>query len=76
MKRKQLKEIRTKSVKELKEMIVKSQAELVRLQSDLKTGKLKNVCEQKEKKRELAVEKTILREKELLDQNKATIASS
>lgn len=70
MKKKQIKEIRTKNIKELAVIKAKTESELVQLQSDLGSGKLKDVQRVKRKKRELAQIKTIIREKKLLEPEK------
>ena len=69
MKKKELKEIRAKNNGQIAEMIKKSQLDLVKLKTDLKAGKLKSMRDLKKKKQELAVGKTLLRERELLDLN-------
>ncbi|MFC1727534.1 50S ribosomal protein L29 [Patescibacteria group bacterium] len=65
MKLKQIKALHSKSVKELMELLKKTEKELVSLKMDLGIGKLKNVRQVREKKRDLARVKTILRKKEL-----------
>lgn len=66
MKKKQLVELHTKSIKELKDLAKKIQEELVQLQTDLGAGKLKNVNQIKFKRHDLARIKTIIKEKELM----------
>ncbi|OGD53936.1 50S ribosomal protein L29 [Candidatus Beckwithbacteria bacterium RBG_13_35_6] len=51
--------------KELKNLLKKIQAEWLELKMALKTGKLKNIHEPKNKRKEIAKIKTIIREKEL-----------
>jgi large subunit ribosomal protein L29 len=70
MKRKLLKSTQSKSVAELKKLMAKAQEDLVRLRTDLGSGKLKDVHQVKKKKRDLARYKTILREKELKSDKK------
>jgi large subunit ribosomal protein L29 len=65
MKRKDLKELQTKSSTELEQLIKKTQGELVKLKMDSKIGKLKNVHQLAQVRQGLARLKTILREKEL-----------
>jgi ribosomal protein L29 len=65
MKKKALAELHTKEEKELTKMIIDVQAELVKLQTDLGAGKLKDVQQVNKKKRDLARLKTIIQEKEL-----------
>jgi len=65
MKRKDIQELHGRSIKELKELMKKTQGELVQLRTDLGAGKLKNVHQIKMKRRDLARIKTIIREKEL-----------
>jgi ribosomal protein L29 len=65
VKTKQIKQLTTKAIGELEKMVVKTEAELVAIQTDLGSGKVKNVSQLKEKKRDLAQVKTILREKQL-----------
>lgn len=68
MKRKDIQELHSKTIKELKESAKKLQKELVQLQTDLGAGKLKNVHQIKTKRRDLAKVKTIIREKELMEE--------
>lgn len=70
MKKKDVQELRNKSIKELRELMRKIQEELVKLRTELGAGKLKNVHQVKLKRRDLARIKTILREKELGGQKK------
>ncbi|PIU33124.1 50S ribosomal protein L29 [Candidatus Woesebacteria bacterium CG_4_10_14_0_2_um_filter_39_14] len=65
MKRKEIKENHQKSQEELKQQAKKIAEELVKLRMEKQVGKLKNVRLLKQKKNQLAVIKTILREKEL-----------
>lgn len=65
MKKKELKELRTKPLPELKELIKKTQEELARLKLEKEIGKLKNVCLIRIKRADLARLKTILKEREL-----------
>jgi len=65
MKRKEIKENHQKSQEELKQQAKKIAEELVKLRMEKQVGKLKNVRLLKQKKNQLAVIKTILREKDL-----------
>lgn len=65
MKRKEIKENHQKSQEELKQQVKKIAEELVKLRMEKQVGKLKNVRLLKQKKNQLAIIKTILREKEL-----------
>ncbi|PJC28344.1 50S ribosomal protein L29 [Candidatus Shapirobacteria bacterium CG_4_9_14_0_2_um_filter_39_11] len=65
MKKKELNELHTKSTDELKQLIKKTQLELIRSQMEQKAGKLKNVHLVKQKRHDLARLKTILKELEL-----------
>ena len=65
MKKKELEELRTKTIEELKKLIRKTQEELVRLKIEKKAGKLKDVHQPRKKSDDLARLKTILKEKEL-----------
>ena len=65
MKRKEIKENHQKSQEELKQQAKKIAEELVKLRMEKQVGRLKNVRLIKQKKNQLAIIKTILREKEL-----------
>jgi len=65
MKRKEKQEFHQKNLEELKQEIKKINEELVKLKMEKQVGKLKNVRLLKQKKNQLAILKTILREKEL-----------
>lgn len=65
MKRKEKQEFHQKNPEELKQEIKKINEELVKLKMEKQVGKLKNVRLLKQKKNQLAILKTILREKEL-----------
>jgi len=67
MKKKDIQELHHKSVKELGELLKKTQKELAQLRTDLGAGKLKDVNQVKKKRHDLARVKTILREKELME---------
>jgi len=65
MKRKDLQELRTKTKKELLELIKKAEEELARLRIEKEAGKLKDVHLVTKKSDDLARLKTILKEMEL-----------
>lgn len=65
MKKKDLQELRTKTIKELRELIRKAEEELVKLRIDKEAGKLKDVYLVKKKSDDLARLKTIFKELEL-----------
>jgi len=65
MKPKQLKELRDKSIDELKQILKVNQAELVKIKTELTTKKLKNTSLVREKNKDIAQIKTLIREKEL-----------
>ena len=60
-----LKKLREKTIKELNEDIEKTQKELFNLRMDQQIGKLKNLRSISTKRKEIAVIKTIIKEKEL-----------
>lgn len=65
MKKKDLKDLHSKTIKELQGLIQKTESDLVKQQIDLRAGKLKNFALVKKTKSDLARFKTILKEKEL-----------
>ena len=65
MKRDQKNDLKKKSRKELNEQVVKKQKELVDLVMQQSIGKLKNVHSLSARKKEIAILKTYIREKEL-----------
>lgn len=69
MKKKELQELHHKSIKELEELVQKTQIELVKLRVELGAGKLKDTQAVNKKRHDFARLKTILREKELLKPN-------
>lgn len=64
-KKRKIQDLSSYSIQQLRGLVVKTQAELIKLETDLGGGKLKNVHRVKKKRRDLARVKTILREKEL-----------
>jgi ribosomal protein L29 len=67
MKKKQIRELHDKTEKELKELIRKDKAELVKLRTDLGAGKLKDTQAVNKKRHEVARLYTILQGKELAE---------
>lgn len=65
MKKKELKELDTKSISELNQMIKEVGLELLKLKMEKGAGKLKDTQAVNKKRRKLARLKTILRKKEL-----------
>lgn len=65
MKKKELKELETKSISELNQMIKEAGLELLKLKMEKGAGKLKDTQAVNKKRRKLAWLKTILKEKEL-----------
>lgn len=68
MKKKEIKELPSKPVKELRASEKKAREELARLKVDLKAGKLKNIGLYIGKKGDLARIKTILKERQILNE--------
>lgn len=68
MKKNTLSELKSKTVSELNKDIAKAIDELGKLKIDLKIGKLKNTSSLRFKADELAILKTLLREKELFSE--------
>jgi ribosomal protein L29 len=64
VKKKDLKELHTKSTDELKQLIKKARLELIKLRMEQKAGKFKNVHLVAQKRHDLARFKTILKELE------------
>lgn len=65
MKRRDLKELRTKEGKELNDLLAKKQGELGEARIKVRTGDVKNVKTGKNIRHDIAQLKTLLREKEL-----------
>lgn len=65
MKRKQKDEIRVKTIEELKAEVLKREDEAVRLNLEVQQAKVKDTTSIKRKMDEIAIIKTIIREKEL-----------
>ncbi len=69
MKKEEIREIREKTLSELKKEINKRLKELFGLRMDKKMNKLKNKRVIYHKRKEIAMIKTIIREKELLNES-------
>lgn len=67
MKRKDIPQLRTKTIRELKELIRKAQEELLKLKINARAGKLKNVRLLSQKRHDLARLETVIKEKELYE---------
>lgn len=65
MKRKEVKDLHSKTLEELKVLVGKASEELAKLKIDQKAGKLRNVHQLKQKSHDLARIKTVLKEMEL-----------
>ncbi len=59
-------ELQKLSIPELNKLLRQSQTEWLKLKLELKTGKLKNLHQSRQKRKEIARIKTIIREKELV----------
>lgn len=70
MKRKDIKEIRAKTQKELENLLEEAKVSLVKLKMDLKTAKTKNVHALARKRDEIAQILTIIEEKKVLEEEK------
>jgi len=66
MKKKEKEELRTKTAAELEAEILKRQTEITKIKMEMHLGKVKNTSILKKLLDEVAVLKTILKEKELL----------
>lgn len=70
MKKKDLQSLRAKEKPEIKKLIEEKVAELTHLTSEISLGRHKNVRAGKNLRREIAQLKTILREKEFVEETK------
>lgn len=68
MKKKELKEVHSKTLKELRVLEKKTREELARLKVDLRAGKLKNIQQFISKRSNFAKIKTIIRERQFEDE--------
>lgn len=64
MKRKKLQELRSKKIQELKVLIYEAEKELVKLRMEKASGKLKDISALRQKRKEIAVIKTLIKEKQ------------
>ena len=76
MKRKDLEELKIKSIYDLKKKIIDLEKEKVSANLELKMGKLKNVHQLMQKRKDIAQVKTILAQKLFLDQKETKNASN
>lgn len=70
MKNKDKKELKAKSSAELQKEILEKESQLAKQKMDLKVGKLKNTSSLRFMADELAVLKTVLKEKQLIEERK------
>ena len=64
MKKQEIKELHQKPLQDLKQLLEKLQGELIQLNVDKSTGRLKDLHAVYKKRKEIAVVKTIIMEKE------------
>lgn len=64
MKGKKLQELRSKKIQELKVLIYEAEKELVKLRMEKASGKLKDISALRQKRKEIAVIKTLIKEKQ------------
>ena len=67
MKKKDLKDLRTKKIAELDKLVIKKKQESVMASAKMKTGQEKKIKKVKNLKREIAQILTIIREKQILE---------
>lgn len=72
MKRKQIQELHQKETGELRKLLSQAQDELVKLRMDLEAKKIKDVHALTKKRDEIARIKTILKEKESMEESLQT----
>ena len=72
MKKMELNKLREKTLKQLKVQVAKDKLELMRIKSKVMVGKEKNLKKIKNLKREIAQTLTIIREKELIENQEQT----
>lgn len=70
MKRKQIQELHQKETGELRKLLSQAQDELVKLRMDLEAKKIKDVHALAKKRDEIARIKTILKEKESMEESR------
>lgn len=67
MKKKEKQELHQKTISQLQKEVIKAEKEIAKLRLELRAGKVKNVRGLMNQRQRLAVLKTILREKELVE---------
>lgn len=70
MKRKKLQELRAKKINELESLVEKAESQLVKLRMERTSGKIKDTTALRKKRNEIAVMKTLVREKQLVKEAK------
>lgn len=65
MKRKQQEELRLKTIDELQNLLQKAEVELVKLRMEKASGRTKDTTVLRKKRKQIAVIKTLIREKQL-----------
>ncbi len=70
MKKKDLRQLRTKTIEEIKRLVAQKKQELLLYYAKIKSGKEKNTSMLKNIRRDIAQMLTIVREKEILERNK------
>lgn len=65
MKRKQKEELRAKKIDELQSLLQKAEAELVKLRMEKASGRTKDTTVLRKKRKQIAVIKTLIRERQL-----------
>ena len=68
MKKKELKQLRTKSLQELQKLLAKKQTEAMKVRINVKVAKEKNLKHVKMLRREISQVKTVIRKKQLVKQ--------
>lgn len=66
MKRKKLQELRAKKIDKLESLAQEAESQLVKLRMERASGKIKDTTALKKKRREIAIIKTLTREKQLV----------
>jgi ribosomal protein L29 len=70
MKKSDIEKIRAKKIKQLKKDVLKKKIELMKADMKRRSGQEKNLKKVKKKKREIAQILTIIREKEIMEEQK------
>lgn len=68
MKKGELTELRSKDIDELKKLVADKRLELTKVMAEIKAGREKNLKKAKNLRREIARALTLIREKELIEQ--------